>query len=418
MLLVGPPGSGKSLLLKAFGYCEDMCVFISKLTATSFVSGFQSADGTDLSLMARIQNMTLVIKDLTAIKSMPREVQDALYGMLRDASDGRVDVPFGNQAPKVYKDVWFSILAGVTDIIHGDNRSVMGERFLKLEFIDGANTDREALIRAALKNETSVDPEKEALLMDSVQAFLASKTVDFKKFPKETKEFENKIVALAQVVSYLRARVQREGGDLMYRPDREIGTRPGVQLMRLAKLLAFVYDSKLDTKVYNLVRRVAVDTCTGWSLEITAALINSMKTRTHGLTTTQIAERVAVTTDFARKVLVDMMELGAVNRVLEPDDEGGTSHYRYFPSEDILLQWERAGLHEVRNLILVHHQPPRNKPRGKYSPDRKQTKQKLGKPSSPKASHAKRQTKNRLHKRKSNVHPTRTITKRAHSRSR
>lgn len=391
MLLVGPPGSGKSLLLKTFGSCEDLCEFLSKLTPTSFVSGFQTSDGTDLSLMARVQGKTLVIKDLTCLKSMPADIQEQVYGLLRDASDGRVDVPYGNQAPKVYKDVWFSILGGITDIIHGDNRSVMGERFLKLEFIDGANTDREAMIRAAMNNEIAIDPEKQQLVLDSVQAYLSSREIDLKRLPKLTKGMEDRLVALAQVVSYLRARVQRERGDLLYRPDREIGTRPGVQLKRIAQLLAFTYGSPINEKVYNLTRRVAIDTCTGWSLEIASALIESEKTRKPGMTTSQIAERIRVTSDFARKVLIDMQELGAVTRELEEQPDG-EQRYRYFVSEDLLLHWRRAGLEDVKNLILVHHQPVRNRPRGKYSPHRKPTKEKLEKKlhtSSRKKPHAK-----------------------------
>lgn len=364
MLLVGPPGSGKSLLLKCFGSMEA-CVFISKLTATSFVSGYKTEDGSDPSLLARIQNKTLVVKDFTCIKSMPLETQQQLYGLLRDASDGRVDVPHGNAENREYKGVWFSILGGVTDIIHGDNRSAMGERFLKLEFVDGNENNREAHIRAALANTTAEDPAKEQMLLDSVQAFLSSREVNPSKLPKMPRAYEDRLVALAQVVSYLRARVEKVAGDMLYRPDREIGTRPAVQLKRLSQLLAFTWDCPINDKVYDLVRRVALDTCIGWPLEIVAAIMQSKQGR---LFTDEIAEIIGCTMDFARKQCMDLMTLEGLTRELRPKPDADQSGYCWSASPDLLQQWKKAELHKVKSLLAVHHKPPRSKKRGKYSP--------------------------------------------------
>ena len=103
LFLVGPPGSGKSEMLMAFSQLMDRCLFVSRITSETFISGMSRGDS-DPSLMARLKNRCLIIKDFTCVKAMNQEKQVDLFGMLRDAYDGEISRPFGSGEVREYHD--------------------------------------------------------------------------------------------------------------------------------------------------------------------------------------------------------------------------------------------------------------------------------------------------------------------------
>jgi len=142
LFLVGPAGSGKTLLLQALGDSENT-VYQSSLGAKTLISGWNTGDGSDPSLLPRIVGKTLVLKDYTELMSKPIGEQDEIYGQLRGAYDGHVARSYASGIIREYpepgsgdSDCRFSILAGVTNAIHGDARASLGERFIKYLLVE------------------------------------------------------------------------------------------------------------------------------------------------------------------------------------------------------------------------------------------------------------------------------------------
>ena len=311
LYIVGPAGCGKSTLLQSFQNSQN-CVFRSKLTATSFVSGMKMEDGSDPSLLSQLHEQSLLIKDFTAIKSMPIVVQEHLYGILRDAYDGNVLVEYGNGVKRHYPEVHFSVIAGITDIVHGDSRAALGERFLKVEMIPTHEEyDQEAQIRASISNIIN-QVEAEKHLEDSVDAFVYHLNERFgnEKMPVVPAWVIDRTVSLCQIVGLLRSTVLRErSDDLSYRPRPEIGTRIANQLIKLGTACAFVMGKKkIDHQIYKIMEGVAFSTAYGWHTDI----VKYMITKPRGTTVEDISVELQISLSSVQRRLSDLRDLKIV----------------------------------------------------------------------------------------------------------
>lgn len=306
LFLVGPPGSGKSEMLLAFSQLEERCLFLSRLTSEAFISGFS---GEDNSVMSYLRNRTLVIKDFTSVKAMSQEKQVDLFGMLRDAYDGEVAKPFGNDVGiRSYKDCWFPMLAGVTHVIHADNQSQYGERFLKFELLDEfhdvAKQTRASMAKAANDAKAS---EPDNTLKNAVIAFFEQRPFDRNKLPKVMgTKYETKIEALAHIVAITRTSADRKGNNYAYRPTPENPGRLGSQFIKLSQHLCWVLDKpKMDDEVYNIIRKTAMHTVISWSLEIIRALIKNPD----GLTMADMTRELGVAVETVRPSLETLCQV-------------------------------------------------------------------------------------------------------------
>ena len=344
LFLVGPPGSGKTLLLQAFDdSSEEFCVFRSKLTATTLVSGWVG-DGQDASMLPRLSGKTLAVKDYTAVLSMPSSTQEELYGLLRDAYDGSVRIQYGNQLEKHYTDCHFGILAGVTDEIHTSNRAALGERFIKYELIP-QGYDPADQIRAAVAGVTR-NTDYEQLLKDSISSYLTYKFQEDAPLPEVPSWTVNRIISLSQVISFLRAVVKRSQGDLAYRPRPEVGTRLAKQLCKLAQSLALVYDKdRVTPAIYRLVQQVALDTATGFPLEIVSYL---MQSRLRALSKERLRKLMQISPASLGRKLNDLQEIGAVEFVTPKTKKQGRPANVWQPTKSIRDLWGKAKIEKYR----------------------------------------------------------------------
>jgi len=149
LYIVGPPGAGKTLLLQSLQGSEK-CVFRSSLTTHCLVSGWQGEGGADISLLPKLVGRTFVLKDFTEILSMPITSQEEIYSTLRGAYDGDLIKTFGNGVERTYVDCYFSMLAGVTNAVHGHSQAELGERFLKFQLHPPHTTKADTLIKIAM----------------------------------------------------------------------------------------------------------------------------------------------------------------------------------------------------------------------------------------------------------------------------
>ena len=88
MFLVGPPGSAKTATLTALNR-YDKIYATSSLTTHALISGGNFHDGIDPSLIPRLDGKVMIIKDFTSILAMRDTEKDEIFGILRDAYDGK-----------------------------------------------------------------------------------------------------------------------------------------------------------------------------------------------------------------------------------------------------------------------------------------------------------------------------------------
>ena len=323
IFLVGPPGAGKTLLLSSFS-SSPYCHYESNITRTSLVSGYRTPDGSDPSLIPQLTGKCLIFKDYTEVKSQSLAAQEELYGILRGAYDGFISRPYGNQIQRVYEGCYFSMLAGVTDIIHADQRATLGERFLKCEFIQPSVYDGERHVQAALNSlEESVNIA--STLRDVTENFLDC-DLSSRKLPSVPKWVRHRAIGLAQFVGSLRAGVPRgRGGGLSYRSRPEIATRIVRQLVKLGQSLCLVYNkNSIDKQVYDVMERVALDTVWGWHRDIATFL-----TGRHSVPIEEIAAHVVISRTSLQHRLDDLLELEVVDRVRIESVGRGQPPYGY-----------------------------------------------------------------------------------------
>lgn len=339
--VVGPPGCGKSMILQSFQHAES-CIFRSKLTATSFVSGMKQDDGSDPSLLAQLDERTLLIKDFTAVKSMPIVVQENLYGILRDAYDGSVMVEYGNGVKRNYPKVHFSIVAGITDVVHGDNRAALGERFLKVEMIPSDKEyNQEAQIRASLKNVVA-NVRAESGLKDCIEAFIyhMAQSFDLEMLPDVPDWVIDRVVSLCQIVGKLRSSVLRERNeDVSYRPRPEIGTRLANQLVKMGRACALVKGKDaIDEEIYKLMEKVAFSTAHGWHSEI----YREMMVAPYGMTVEKLSQKLQLSISSVQRRLDDLQELKIVKREKLKAARRGRPTNLWTVTDDMAEHWEKA----------------------------------------------------------------------------
>jgi hypothetical protein len=94
-MIIGPPSNTKTEILQCFAG-HQQAVFLSTLTPNTLVSGFKTKDGFNPSLLPKLKDKLLVLKDFTSVLSMRQESRTEVIGQLREAYDGKYDKGYGN----------------------------------------------------------------------------------------------------------------------------------------------------------------------------------------------------------------------------------------------------------------------------------------------------------------------------------
>jgi len=345
--IVAPPSSGKTSIIESFESCYDFTEHVSKMTSTSMVSGWASGksfddDGNensngDSSILSRMKNKVLFVKDFTTVLTMGNE-KDKLFGLLRDAYDGSFVQHYGNGISREYHDLYFGIVAGVTQEIHAENRTSLGERFLKVNLIDDKFEEDDHIL-TALKNLGQKNEHKE-FLQATVNGFMYHlKDKDIPSFPEK---MHKKLIALSKIVAMVRTCVSRNGTEINYRPESEVGTRIATQLVKLGCAIAMVYGKKeVDEDCYRLMQKVAFDTCVGWQLEVVQHL-----ERLGDCTIATLAQKMNIHPNSVRKIIADSLEIGIISltRVSNGSGRRGNKSFCYRLSKKMKLELIKAGI--------------------------------------------------------------------------
>lgn len=142
--LIGPAGMTKTESLRPLkDYPHTF--YLSTLTENALISGYDpKGDGSqDPSLIPKLKNKVLVIKDGTALLNLPPLSFAHILGDLRDAFDGFCSKAFGTVGVREFASK-FGLIVAITDAIDDvvASQVILGERFLS--FRVGAGLARNA----------------------------------------------------------------------------------------------------------------------------------------------------------------------------------------------------------------------------------------------------------------------------------
>ena len=261
IFLVAPPGGAKSELIMPLADAP-MVYTTTSLTPHSLVSGASFGQG-DPSLIPRLNGKVLAIKDFTTILSMNQLARDEVFGVLRDAYDGKTCKEFGNGVIRRYESR-FGIIAGVTPVIDAFGAgSVLGERFLKYRIPDSqvSISSSHATVMRALSNVTKETEMRTVLSTVATQALTRKITIDDR--PELPDGMLERIAGLAHWVAQLRAIVAREKytGYVTFKPSPEVPTRLSKQMLKLGiGISAFKREAVMSEETYQIIVKVARDT--------------------------------------------------------------------------------------------------------------------------------------------------------------
>lgn len=260
LFLVAPPGGTKTELINSISDAPNT-VTTSSLTARSLVSGSAISGGGDPSLVPKLNGKCLLVKDFTTILNMPQMMRDEIFGILRDAYDGKTEKDFGNGIHRSYKSK-FGFLSGVTPAYeqYNDGNSSLGERFLmyKIKIPESARERAVYLKRAELN--AGRETEMRTELSNIGRAVLS---YDFKNVPIVPPLVKNKTISLAQYVSKMRGTVVRDKftREITHSAYAEIGTRLVKQFTKMMMGIGmFRALDEIDMSVYNIVKHMAIST--------------------------------------------------------------------------------------------------------------------------------------------------------------
>jgi hypothetical protein len=305
LLLVGPPGGGKSELLNAVAQLEDAHP-AGTLTEASLLSGTPKRE-VDVAakggLLRAIGEFGIVVaKDFGSVLSMNRDARSQLLAALREVYDGSWTRHVGTDGGRTLH--WsgkVGLVGGCTPTIdrHHAVMGAMGERFVlyRLPEVDPDVQAREALGHAGRERQMRAE------LATAVQALLAGCAAS----PRErTTDETDRLIALATFVVRGRSAVERDGysREIELVPAAEVPTRLVIVLDRLLGGLN-VIGAERD-EAWRVVTKAALDSVPALRLAILYALVDRRRD------TNAIAETVRHPAQTTRRALEDLTAHGLV----------------------------------------------------------------------------------------------------------
>lgn len=309
LFLVGPPGSLKTELIMSISSAPRITPLTS-LTPHALISGATIAGGKDPSLIPELDKRVLAIKDVTTVFSMNSIQRDFIFGVLRDAFDGKCEWKFGNGIHRKYEST-FGIMGGVTSIVESLNQTNMslGERFIKYKIKQFMHeTGSRKAIRQALKNIKVNSTMREEL--NEVGSKVLNRDFPTEAIPDVTDEMMERFISLAQWVAMLRGVVCREKytGIICFKPGSEVGTRLAKQFCKLAYGIGFFKgEDVVSEATYRTIVSVAQDTAPDRVEEVVKKVYT--KVGEEYCTTREVEEWTGFPHDTTRFLLQDLVLL-------------------------------------------------------------------------------------------------------------
>ena len=307
LLLVGPPGGGKSELLASLGGLPNThpCATLTEAALLSGSPKREHATDAKGGLLHTIGGFGIIVcKDFGSVLSMNRDARALVLAALREVYDGSWTRHVGTDGGKTLH--WqgkVGLVGGCTPTIdrHHAVMGAMGERFLlfRLPQTDATVLGHQALAHAG--RETSMRAELSQAVR---QLFADSQLVAHERTSDESEA----LVALATLVARARSAVERDGysRDIELIPEPEAPTRLVVMLDRLlVGLRAIGLDSQTAWKI---VTKAGLDSLPALRLDVLNVLRDGPQA------TPKIGEAVGYPKATVKRTIEDLAAHGLVER--------------------------------------------------------------------------------------------------------
>jgi energy-coupling factor transporter ATP-binding protein EcfA2 len=338
LVLVGPPGSGKSELLQSLAGLPHVHS-AATITEAALLSGTPKRDRDARSkggLLREIGSYGLLLaKDLTSVLSMHSDTRAGLLAALREVYDGSWTRHVGTDGGRtLHWEGKVGLIGGVTETIdrHHGVMSTMGERFIlyRLPKVDSAEQARRSFAHAGREKEMRA--ELAAATSSLLGCGLPAK-------PKPLDEQEQALlVDLTTLVVRCRSAVERDGRtrEIELIPAPEAPTR---LIVVLARLLAGLDAIGLDREqAWSVVIKVGLDSIPALRREIIQGLAGAPSD--HTFATSEIAARLGYPKTTGKRALEDL----AAHKLVHCYPQGERRETLWG-----LTDWTRKRLEQVRS---------------------------------------------------------------------
>lgn len=320
LFIVAPSGGTKTVFMLSISEAPKI-VSTTTMTPHSLVSGANFAGGGDPSLIPRLDGKVLTIKDFTTILQMNQTHREEIFGILRDAYDGKTEKMFGNGVFRSYHSK-FGLIAGVTRAIElfTEGATALGERFLRYTIpISTSHRERMKYLRRAMKNANTGKTMEDELreLGTNVLSY------NYTNLPEISDEISEKLLVLAQWTSVMRGTIARDTytKEVVAKPFMELGTRLVKQFTKLLLGIGMFRGLKSVTEEeYRIIRDIAVSSVPSDTNEIALLMFrNSGKWMQHK----EISKEARLPSEACRRKTENLVLLG----VLEKEKQGYQQAY-------------------------------------------------------------------------------------------
>lgn len=333
LLLVGPPGGGKSELVNSFTQLPDVHP-ASTLTEASLLSGAprrEHAEDAKGGLLNTIGEFgILLLKDFTSVLAMYRDERGRVLAALREIYDGSWTRHYGTDGGKTMH--WqgrIGLLAGCTPTIdrHYTVMGAMGERFAFYRFpaVDEAEQARHSIAHAG--KETEMRQELAAAMTDLLSG----------KLPKPrviTNDETERLISLGRLIVRARSAVERDNysREIELVGDPEAPTRFVVVLKRMLEGLEAI--GCTTDKAWETINEIAFSSMP----QIRRDCLDQLAPVHGQIDTTVVAEELGYPASTVRRSLEDLTAHGLVHR--EHQGEGKANLWQ-------LTAWTRERYSEL-----------------------------------------------------------------------
>jgi hypothetical protein len=338
LLLVGPPGSGKTELLVPLVVLEDMHM-AATLTEPALLSGSpqrERAKDAKGGLLREIGEYGIVVcKDFGSVLSMHRDARAAVLSALREVYDGSWTRHVGTDGGRrLHWQGKLGLLAGCTPTIdnHAAVMGAMGERFAIFRMPDTAE-DAQA-VRAL--THAGHEDEMRGELGAAVRGVLAGVDVGRARALDLAETQRTRLVHLATLAVRCRSAVERDG----YTREIELIPEPEAP-GRLTLTLA---------RVFTALREIGVEDAGAWRILAKLALDSMPKLRRRALEyvldhdrpdTAAVAEALDLPTQTTRRGLEDLAAHGLLRR----EGQGKGKAHLWQPTAFTRERWKATERH-------------------------------------------------------------------------
>ncbi len=347
LVLVGPPASGKTLMLDILHVDEKYRMpkyhgadLIKGMSA--LLSGVSKKDVTKGATGGLLQQIgsrgVLLVKDFTSMMSMAREPLLETIGALRRVYDGSCERPIGSDGGRVLtwrgKIAFLSACTGVIDR-HHQILNELGQRWVyyRLDETDGFGEGKKA---ATLTKEDFIEMHK------LVRAFLDHVGVSYlepKLDKRELEDAENaRLFSMAAFIAAGRSPVTRDwhSKEIVEVPETEKPTRLQAALSQLYLGLEVI--GLEESERWRVVGRVAMDSLP----RIRNIIINSARESVKAVGVAGLRDGIGCGSNTIRWTFEELERHGVFEQVERGDrfgDKAGTWRLTQWSRKHIKLGW-------------------------------------------------------------------------------